>query len=69
MSEVKNLRKENNMTQFEVSDILGISVPNYSKKENGIVKFSLQEAEKLSILFNKSIEDIFFATKFQNKKL
>lgn len=34
MSEVKNLRKENNMTQFEVSDILGISVPNYSKKEN-----------------------------------
>ncbi len=61
MSEVKNLRKENNMTQFEVSDILGISVPNYSKKENGIVKFSLQEAEKLSILFNKSIEDIFFA--------
>lgn len=61
MSEVKNLRKENNMTQFEVSDILGISVPNYSKKENGIVKFSLQEAEKLSILFNKSIEYIFFA--------
>lgn len=39
---------------------LGISKATYSKKENGIIKFSLDEAKIISNEFKLSIEEIFF---------
>lgn len=61
MSLVKKLRNENNLKMSDMAELLQISVPNYQKKETGKVKFTLTEARKISIKFDKSIEEIFFA--------
>ncbi len=57
---IKVKREEKGILQEHLADLLGISVPNYSKKEAGIVKFSLEEAKKLSDYFSVSIDELFF---------
>ena len=57
--QVKEIRKYRNLKQSDVAKFLGMSLPNYNKKENGNVRFSLEEAKKLSELFLVSIEKIF----------
>lgn len=57
--QVKEIRKYRNLKQSDVAKFLGMSLPNYNKKENGNVRFSLEEAKKLSKLFLVSIEKIF----------
>ena len=56
---LKALRKARGLTQEEFANIISVSKVNYSKKENGKVKFSLNEAFQIANHFNKSIEDIF----------
>lgn len=56
---IKKFRESLGMTQEEFAAIIGVSKVNYSKKENGKVKFSLNEAYQISNHFNKSIETIF----------
>ncbi len=56
---IKQFRKSLGQTQEEFASIINVSKVNYSKKENGKVKFSLNEAFKIAHHFNKSIEDIF----------
>ncbi|MDU2694226.1 MAG: XRE family transcriptional regulator [Clostridium sp.] len=63
MSKVKELRRKNNIKLNEMAVLLEMSTANYSKKENGLVKFSLIEAKKISDLFHMQIEDIFFEKK------
>lgn len=63
MGKVKELRELLGKKQEFMADFLGISVPNYCKKESGSVKWSLEEAGKLSDFFGKTIEDIFFENK------
>lgn len=58
---VKEFRKKLNLKQEDFANIIGVSKVNYSKKENGKIKFSLDEAHKISEHFNKSIELIFYA--------
>ena len=61
MSNLRALREENGVKQEEMAALLGISEPNYCKKESGTVKVSLLEAKKVSEFFGKSIEEIFFS--------
>ena len=60
MSKVKDLRKEAGIKQSFMAKYLNISTTNYSKKEKGDVKYSLEEAKKVADYFKKTIEDIFF---------
>jgi Helix-turn-helix. len=61
---LRRIRKENNFSIAGMSDVLGFkSKSTYCKKELGKVPFSLSEAKRISDLFGKSIDDIFFANK------
>lgn len=61
MIKIKELREKAGLKQGDVAEKLDISIANYSKKENGIIKFSIEEANVISKLFNKSIDEIFLS--------
>lgn len=60
MSRIKEFREEHGYKQEYMAIFLNISPANYSKKENGIIKFSLPEAKKLADFFHTTIEALFF---------
>lgn len=62
MSSVKAFRESLGLKQEDLAKIIHVSTVNYSKKENGSVKFSLNEARLISNHFNKPIETIFFTS-------
>lgn len=58
---LKRLRLKKQITLKQMSCYLGYVSPNaYSRKEKGERKFTLEEARKISEVFDLSIEDIFF---------
>jgi DNA-binding XRE family transcriptional regulator len=57
---IKQYRLKNGITQQELVDILGIKQGTYSKKENGLVRFSLEEAKTIADHYNTSVDAIFF---------
>lgn len=59
MMAIKQFRESIGQTQEEFATIINVSKVNYSKKENGKVKFSLNEAFQIANHFNKPIEAIF----------
>ena len=63
MSKIRRLREDNNLTQAQMANYLGMSLANYGKKENNQIRFSINEAKKLSDFFGLSIEQIFFDDK------
>lgn len=60
---VRELREKNGVLQEKMADLLGISIPNYSKKETGAVRFSLTEAKIISTFFRVPVDEIFFNQK------
>lgn len=60
MTSIKHFREMQNLKQEDIAKIIDVSAVNYSKKENGLVKFSLAEARAISQYFKKPIEAIFF---------
>jgi len=62
---LKALRVEHDMTQEEVSSMLKIHEATYNRKEQGLSKFTLDEAKQLSDFFGLTIEQIFFMSKVQ----
>lgn len=60
MSKLKTIREKLGYKQEDIAELIGVSLPNYCKKENGTVKVSLIEAKKISTKFNMGIEEIFF---------
>lgn len=64
MSKIRRLREKRHLTQAEMADYLGMSLANYGKKENNQIRFSINEAKRLSDFFGLSIEQIFFDDKF-----
>lgn len=66
MSNIKKFRESVGQSQEEFAAIINVSKVNYSKKENGKVKFSLNEAFLISKHFNKSIEVIFGCDSFES---
>lgn len=61
MGKVKELREAANIKQESMASLLGVSPASYSKKENGHIKYTLDEAKAIAVFFNKTIEEIFFA--------
>lgn len=56
---VKELRKENKMTQQQLADILGITARTVISLEKGDYNPSVLLAYKISEVFNVYIEDVF----------
>ncbi|GEN69856.1 helix-turn-helix domain-containing protein [Chryseobacterium rhizosphaerae] len=52
------VRKQKNVTQKELADILPTDVSNYSRKERGLVKIYDSEWEKLAAALGVCVEDI-----------
>lgn len=61
MDKVKKLRLSRNLPQERIADWLNMSTATYSKKENGRLKWSLEEAKKLAEYFDMTIEALFFS--------
>ncbi len=61
---IRQFRESLNMSQEQFAVIIGVSKVNYCKKEKGQVKFSLNEAYKLSNHFKQPIETIFGCVEF-----
>ena len=60
-NKLRDIRKERKVSAVELANVLGLETKTaYYKKENGTVKFSLEEARMLSIYFKKSIECLFY---------
>lgn len=58
---LKEIRIKSGETCATMAIVLGLKTRGaYHKKENGDVPFSLEDARKISLYFNKPIEDIFF---------
>jgi len=57
---VKELREAKGLKQEDMAKIIGVSAPNYCKKEKGDIKFSLNEAKIIANEFGKQIEEISF---------
>jgi transcriptional regulator with XRE-family HTH domain len=60
---VRDVRHEKGITISDIAEHLGMSRCNYSKKELGLIRFSLEEAQKVSDFFGTNIETLFFDTK------
>lgn len=60
MLKIKEIRIERKVKQSVLAELTSNSNANYSKKENGSLKFSLAEAKILSDFFGTTIESIFF---------
>lgn len=59
MSAIRRFRESLGLKQADFAEIIHVSKVNYSKKENGKVKFSLNKAFLISNHFKKPIESIF----------
>lgn len=60
------LRKERDVKQQELADLLNINVKTYNFKETGKSQFTMNEMFKISDFFGKSVEEIFLPTVLQN---
>ena len=60
MSPVKQMRTERGIPQAVLAKVIGSSLGNYSKKENGQTRFSLDEAKALADYFGVAIETLFY---------
>lgn len=58
---LKKLRQDNGYTQEQMANLLGLKhKSHYNQIENGEIRVSLPLAKKISNIFKKSIEEIFF---------
>ena len=55
---VKKLREQKGLLQKQVAEELGIGNSNYSKIENGVREITVKELQKLSKLFDMSLDQI-----------
>ncbi len=60
---IKSLRKNKGYTQAKVAEELGVSLSHYKAIENGFRNATLNNAWKISKIFDESIENIFFNQK------
>lgn len=59
-SKLKELRIEKGYTSKMIADMLGISKPFYSQIENGRRRLSYDMAVKISSIFNKKPDQLFY---------
>lgn len=58
------LRKENEETQEEIAELIGITVSAYRNKELGRTQFKADEMFIIAEHYNKTINDIFLNRKY-----
>ena len=58
-NKIRELRKENKVTQDDLAGAVGVTRQTIISLENGKYNASLQLAHKISKYFNMKIEDIF----------
>lgn len=63
---IKLLRKENGLTQLELGDKLGLSKANISKYESNVHEPSIETLNKLSDIFNVSVDYLLGRTNIRN---
>lgn len=56
---LQEVRIRKGYSQDEIADLLGMTQPNYSRKENGITRITRQEWEFIARKLDVNIEDIF----------
>ena len=56
MNKFANLRKDKNLTQEQLAEILGISRENISRWENGVTEPSRENLIKFADLFNVTLD-------------
>lgn len=57
---LRKIRNDKGVKGEEMANLLGLKKATYSKKENGQVKFLLEEAKKIADFFDMPIEEVFF---------
>lgn len=60
MIQIKEYRTKKGLSGEVIAKLIGVNKATYSKKENEIVRFTLEEARKIADYFNDSIESVFF---------
>lgn len=60
------IRKQKDLTQKELANLIGITPKQYGLKENGDCKFNGDEMFKIADFFNMKVDDIFLPTTHQN---
>ena len=58
-NEIQIYRKKKGLTQYELSELMGLSAATISYYERGIKQPSLSNALKLSVVLDASIEKLF----------
>jgi DNA-binding XRE family transcriptional regulator len=56
---LKQARMRKGFTQQDMADLLSMDVANYNRRENGSVKLSISQWEKLAEKFAVPMEDIY----------
>lgn len=56
---LKEKREEKGYTLADMARVIDRSVPNYSMKENGKLKFSVSEALKIADFLDEKVEILF----------
>lgn len=65
---LKELREKKGYTIDDMAQVIGKSPCNYFKKENGDVKFSVNEALIISKFLKRKVETIFFKTELSENE-
>jgi len=65
---IKELRKQNNLTQEQLSELLGVFPKQIGNIETGTTFTTMINLEKLAQVFNVEIKDLFTFTHHQNRK-
>ncbi|MCS4303450.1 MULTISPECIES: helix-turn-helix domain-containing protein [Chryseobacterium] len=60
-AKLRAIRKQKGYSQQQVADIIPTEVSNYSRKENGYIKITKNEWEKIALFFNVPVEEIYEA--------
>lgn len=66
VQKIRNIRKENKLTQEEVANKLGITVRAYSKIENGETQLTLDRLRKLMDIFKQPFCSLFIDNSSNN---
>lgn len=59
LSKLKGKRVEKGYTQKDLAKLLNIETATYTRKENGLVQFRLDEINKILEILQCKFEDIF----------
>jgi DNA-binding XRE family transcriptional regulator len=60
---LKQLRKERNLRQIDVANVIGMKKTTYASKEIGKRRFTLEEADALAEYFNVDLREVFLIKK------